>query len=199
MGLGILVNLPEFRLHKALCLQKYKYQHDNSEVHKWVPPLLEATQSLSCSLFQLCTHFCQLSLGLPSPYRSFTFNSHRLPSNCSGVLTVPLMGRRARSLGKGEWEGPGQAPSIIFWLHHSFQYEIEVKVKVAQSCPTLWPHRLHSPWNFLGQNTGVGSLSLLQWIFPTQESTRGLLHCRRILYQYYATYPSLNFPSPKMW
>ena len=33
------------------------------------------------------------------------------------------------------------------------------------------------------KNTGVGSLSLLQGIFPTQESTRGLLHCRRILYQ----------------
>ena len=35
----------------------------------------------------------------------------------------------------------------------------------------------------LGQNTGVGSRSLLQQIFPTQESNRGLLHCRWILYQ----------------
>ena len=33
------------------------------------------------------------------------------------------------------------------------------------------------------QNTGVGSLSLLQQIFPTQERYQGLLHCRRILYQ----------------
>ena len=33
------------------------------------------------------------------------------------------------------------------------------------------------------QNTGVGSLSLLQRILPTQESNRGLLHCRQILYQ----------------
>ena len=31
------------------------------------------------------------------------------------------------------------------------------------------------------KNTGVGSLSILQRIFPTQESNRGLLHCRRIL------------------
>ena len=31
-------------------------------------------------------------------------------------------------------------------------------------------------------NTGVGSLSLLQGIFLTQESNRGLLHCRQILY-----------------
>ena len=34
-----------------------------------------------------------------------------------------------------------------------------------------------------GQNIGVGRFSLLQGIFPTQESNPGLLHCRCILYQ----------------
>ena len=34
-----------------------------------------------------------------------------------------------------------------------------------------------------GQNTGVGSRSLLQGIFPTQGSNPGLPHCRRMLYQ----------------
>ena len=33
------------------------------------------------------------------------------------------------------------------------------------------------------KSTGVGSLSLLQWIFPTQQLNWGLLHCRRIVYQ----------------
>ena len=33
------------------------------------------------------------------------------------------------------------------------------------------------------KNTGVGSLSILQGIFMTQELNRSLLHCRRILYQ----------------
>ena len=33
------------------------------------------------------------------------------------------------------------------------------------------------------KNTGVGSLSLLQRIFPTQESNGGLPHCGQILYQ----------------
>ena len=56
-------------------------------------------------------------------------------------------------------------------------------VKVAQSCLTLHNPMLYSPWNSPGQNPGVGSLSLLQGIFPTQESSRGLLHCRQILYQ----------------
>ena len=32
-------------------------------------------------------------------------------------------------------------------------------------------------------NTRLGRLSLLQGIFPTQQSNRGLLHCRWILYQ----------------
>ena len=48
---------------------------------------------------------------------------------------------------------------------------------------SLWPHGLYSRWNSPGQNTGVGSLSLLQGIFPTQGSNPGLPHCRRILYQ----------------
>ena len=40
-----------------------------------------------------------------------------------------------------------------------------------------------SPWSSPGQNTGVGSLSLLQGIFPTQGSNPGLPHCRWIPYQ----------------
>ena len=35
---------------------------------------------------------------------------------------------------------------------------------------SLRPHGLYSPWNAPGQNTGVGSLSLLQGIFSTQGS-----------------------------
>ena len=43
---------------------------------------------------------------------------------------------------------------------------------------SLWPHG-YSP----GQNIGVGSLSLVQEIFPTEGSNPGLPHCRWILYQ----------------
>ena len=58
---------------------------------------------------------------------------------------------------------------------------------VAQSCPTLcnpmdggaWRATVHgdSP----GKNTGVDCHTLLQGIFPTQESNHGLLHCRQTL------------------
>ena len=57
-------------------------------------------------------------------------------------------------------------------------------MKVTQSCLTLCdPHGLYTPWNSPGQDTGVGRHSLLQGIFPTQESNPGLPHCRWILYQ----------------
>ena len=48
---------------------------------------------------------------------------------------------------------------------------------------SLQPHRLYSPWDSPGQDTGVGSHALLQGIFPTQGSNPGLPHCRWILYQ----------------
>ena len=57
----------------------------------------------------------------------------------------------------------------------------------SESCSvvsdSLRPHGLYSPWNSPGQNTGVGSLPLLQEIFPTQGSNPGVPHCRWILYQ----------------
>ena len=48
---------------------------------------------------------------------------------------------------------------------------------------SLRPHGLSSPWNSPDQNTGVGCLSLLQGIFPTQGLNPGLPHCQQILYQ----------------
>ena len=59
----------------------------------------------------------------------------------------------------------------------------EVKGSHSAVSDSLQPRGLYSPRNSPGQNTGVGSLSLLQGIFPTQESNQGLLHCRQILYQ----------------
>ena len=64
----------------------------------------------------------------------------------------------------------------------SSTFTTQVKwVQVAQLCPTL-SDPMDCPWNSLGQNAGVGSLSLLQEVFPTQGLNPGLLHCRQILY-----------------
>ena len=60
-------------------------------------------------------------------------------------------------------------------------------IVISESCSVisnyLWLHGLYSPWNSPDQYSGVGSLSHLQGIFPTQGSNAGLLHCRQILYQ----------------
>ena len=65
---------------------------------------------------------------------------------------------------------------FLYWMMWS-------EVKVAQLCWTLRPHGLYSSGNSPGQNTEVGSLSLLQGVFPTQGSNPGLPHCRWILHQ----------------
>ena len=57
------------------------------------------------------------------------------------------------------------------------------KVSRSVVSDSLRRHRLYSPWNSPSQNTGVGSLSLLQGIIPTQGLNPGFPQCRRILYQ----------------
>ena len=49
--------------------------------------------------------------------------------------------------------------------------------------PTLQVDSLLAEPQEKTKNTRMGSLPLLQGIFPTQESNRGPLHCRQILYQ----------------
>ena len=49
--------------------------------------------------------------------------------------------------------------------------------------PTLQVDSLAAEPTGKPKNTGVGSLSLLQGLFPTQGSNPGLPHCREILYQ----------------
>ena len=73
-----------------------------------------------------------------------------------------------------------KAKIIFYLLYPQTTCESESRSVVSNS---LGPHGLYNPWNPLGQNTGLGSQSLLQGIFPTQELNPGLLHCRQILYQ----------------
>ena len=132
----------------------------------------------------------------------------------------------------------GKNKKAFLTFHHMLEYSqltmlwkknnnVVIVSSESENCSvisdSLRPHRLYSPWNSLGQNTGMGSLSLfqgdlpnpgieptspslwadslpselqgkpkntgvgslflLQQLFPTQESNWGLLHCRQILYQ----------------
>ena len=94
------------------------------------------------------------------------------------------------------WSGlpfpsPGDLPNLGIWPwspagRHFTIWATRESLK-SESCSvmldSLWPHGLYSPWNSPGQNTGAGSSSLLQGIFPIQGLNPGLPHCRQILYQ----------------
>ena len=71
----------------------------------------------------------------------------------------------------------------IYVTHHCNQERMFESESCSVASYSLRPHGLYSSWNFPGQNTGVGSCSLLQGIFPTQGSNPSLLHCGWILYQ----------------
>ena len=75
----------------------------------------------------------------------------------------------------------------IYNISNRINYNQLIKIS---SQPRDWTPVSHIAGRFVtiwatrdAHNTGVGSLSLLQGIFQTQELNQGLLHCRRILYQ----------------
>ena len=81
------------------------------------------------------------------------------------------------------WDSPGKT---LEWVAISFSNTLALFVEsVSHSAmsDSLRCRGLYSPYNSAGQNTGVGSLSLHQGIFPPQGSNPGILHCRMILYQ----------------
>ena len=73
---------------------------------------------------------------------------------------------------------------VLSWLHSTiYQRSPKVFLCLYSVFNYMRPHGLYSPWNSPGQNTGVGSLTLLQGIFPIQGLNPGFPHPRWILYQ----------------
>ena len=111
---------------------------------------------------------------------------------CCSPIVMPSVFHLIRNILKGHKQSAAtrrggmlllltQLLSVSLALFHlGSESESECCSVVSNS---LWPHGLYSPWNSPGQNAGVGSLSLLQGIFPTQRSNPGLPLCREILYQ----------------
>ena len=96
-----------------------------------------------------------------------------------------------RILGTGE---PGGLPSVgshrvghTEATQQQQQQQLVASVSHSVVSNSLQPHGLQStrllcPWNSPGKNTGLGSHTLLQKIFPTQGLNLGLLRCQQILY-----------------
>ena len=88
------------------------------------------------------------------------------------------------------WTIVRQAPSSMrfsrqeYWSELPFPSAVEhPNPGIEPGSPTLQADLLPSEPLGKPKNIGVGSLFLLQQIFPTQESNPGLLHFRQILYQ----------------
>ena len=114
------------------------------------------------------------------PYRSRGVSALRLvtqpcltlcdPMDCSLPGSSVHGGSSGRNIGVGPMElcpPPGDLPNPGIKLRS----------------PVLQVDSLPAEPSGKPNNTGAGSLSLLQRIFLTQESNLGLLPCRRILYQ----------------
>ena len=108
------------------------------------------------------------------------------------LVTCLLQRRQAKSSPHGRfraskrykrWKAPlNKYYSSLQFGHVCIVPLAKVKVKITLSCPTLCNPMDCISWNSPGQNTGVGSLSLLQEIFLIQGSNPllglilGLLH-----------------------
>ena len=112
-------------------------------------------------------------------------------SSCTFCVPMCVLSRFSRiQLFAAPWTIACQAPlsvrilqaRILKWVvMPSFRGSSQPGIKPWS--PTLQADFLPSELPRKPKNTGMGSLSLLQWIFLTQELNWGLLHCRWILYQ----------------
>ena len=99
--------------------------------------------------------------------------SHLVVSDSATPWTVALPGSSVhRILQQEHWSGLPRPPPGDLSIPGT---EPRSPTLQADSSPSEPPGK--------PTNTGVGILSLLQGIFPTQELNQGLLHCRQILYQ----------------
>ena len=69
---------------------------------------------------------------------------------------------------------------ILEWIAFPFS---RVSFQPEPRSPALQADSLPAEPQEKQKNTGMSSLTLIQGIFPTQESNQGLLHCRQLLYQ----------------
>ena len=103
-----------------------------------------------------------------------------LPVNSGDMGSIPGLGT---SLGEGngnrlQYSGLENPMDCSPWVAKS-----QTRLSDFTFTPTLQEDSLPAEPQGKPKNTGVGILSLPQWVFPTQELNQGLLHCRRFLYQ----------------
>ena len=140
----------------------------------WVGSLV-----LRASMFRMSpSHDWQVDSGSqirtwPGLWFFFMWNSPWASPQCgSYVPRASVLKERGRSEGHVWPSLSGQTKVKELSFNHVRLFAIPWTVAARLLCPGNSPDK----------NTGVGCHSLLQGIFPTQESNLSLLHCRQILY-----------------
>ena len=163
-------------------IQTHTYTHTHTETYTWIRDILLAMCVCLLSCFSCVWLFTTpQTLACQAPLCIVFYRQEYW----SGLPCLP----------PADLPSPGIEPASLNLLHcqgGSLPLVPPGKPLVESACESesrsvtsdsLGPHGLYSPWNPPGQNTGVGSFSLFQGIFPTQESNPGLTHWRQSSHQ----------------
>ena len=161
--------------------------HTHTLASQWRPKILKTT--VGAATVERCRFWLKVCVDSSRPVLKWGHGD-------SGISTWKLkmqsrVARRVSPRKTALWTTVGFRGQLLGPLKHSplsgeiptsekKQSESEGRSAVSGS---FWPHGLYSHWDSSGQNTGVGSRSLLQAIFPIQGLNPGLPHCRQLLCQ----------------
>ena len=179
-----------------ICLIRFKFPEDRKNTSFVLIIPWSFVYSSSQEIQKKCVHSTFFLNIKADPGISLVVQRLRLwAPNVGGLASIPGQETRCHI---PQWKIPHAATKTRHsrikkkkkgrsrWRFNSLHFSNSVwsEVRVSQSCPTLWDLMDYTVHGIsLGQNTGVGSLSLLQGIFPTEGLNPGLPHCRQILYQ----------------
>ena len=148
-----------------------------------------ANVTVGIHLSRLCHILHRNSVLVPRCRQSILPNLIQLPSSEDLTFRLPRLSMFSiMQFGDRLWRSLNATLKTFFW-HYKQQGTTDIFLSNGNKSErgsvmsdSLQPHGQYSPWNSLGQNTGVGSFSLLYGIFPTKGSNPGLPRCRQILY-----------------
>ena len=185
-------NVIKYHLVQQLPQMSYPGDYLYSVLHFRKSGLPQVTQSkqitdLDATLFFITTPLCLQNIPIRrwiSCLKGITYSSLQTEMHaCQGSSVVSDSLRRY-----GLWPAslfcPWGFSRQEYWrgLPHPLPEDLPNSGKEPRS-PALQADSLPSEPPGKPSNTGESSLTLLQAIFPTQELSQGLLHCRQILYQ----------------
>ena len=164
------------------CTTNGEHHNPQKSDSKWPLNLFEDLVQYVDIMLSTCRDACQLV-----PWQVFTLVVLRnLNFVQKGNLETPWCSKLVKV--KVTQSCPALCDPMDYTVHRILQarmleWVVFPNPGIELRSPALQVDSLPAELQGKPKNTGVGSLFLLQWIFPTQESNQGLLHCRWILSQ----------------